>query len=83
MGAEVIASWPSLSESLEDSVAMLDADADRFAGWCRANPSRVGRVKHGDEMSFEEMMGVMHRHIVWHAAAVHYWCLWRGGNEAE
>lgn len=78
MGAKAIEQWPEMPEGLGACIEMLRADAHRFAGWCRANPERIDRVTHGEEMSFELMMGVMHRHIVWHAAAVHYWCLWKG-----
>jgi hypothetical protein len=83
MGKDEIASWPSMPSGLADQVEMLKADAARFAAWCRANPDRVGDVHHGEDLSFELMMGVMHRHIVWHAAAVHYWCLWKGERDAE
>ncbi len=77
MGEEAIGRWPKPPRGLAERVEMLEEDAVRFAAWCRSNPDRVGRVTHGQEMSFEEMMGVMLRHIVWHAAAVHYWCLWK------
>jgi hypothetical protein len=83
MGKDEIASWPSMPDGLVDRVEMLKADAGRFAEWCRVHPDRVGDVYHGEDLSFEMMMGVMHRHIVWHAAAVHYWCLWKGGEHAE
>jgi hypothetical protein len=80
MGAEAVAEWPTMPESLEDQALGLDADAQRFADWCRSNPERVGDVTHGEKMRFEDMIGVMHRHIVWHAAAVHYWCLWKSSG---
>lgn len=80
MGQDEINSWPTMPEGLADQVEMLKQDAARFAEWCRANPERVGDVHHGEDLSFEMMMGVMHRHIVWHAAAIHYWCLWVGNS---
>lgn len=83
MGSAEIERWPKMPEGLGASVEMLKEDAARFAGWCRANPERVGDVHHGEDLTFEMMMGVMHRHIVWHAAAVHYWCLWKGGARSE
>ena len=83
VGADEIGRWPTAPEGLGASVEMLNADADRFAQWCRANADHIDRVKHGEEMAFEVMMGVMHRHIVWHSAAVHYWCLWKGAGRSE
>ncbi len=83
MGKDEIDSWPIMPDGLAEQVEMLKADAGRFAEWCREHPDRVGDVYHGEDLSFEMMMGVMHRHIVWHAAAVHYWCLWKGGDHAE
>lgn len=83
MGKDEIAKWPAMPDALAEQVEMLKADAGRFAEWCRAHPDRVGDVHHGEDLSFELMMGVMHRHIVWHAAAVHYWCLWKGGVRSE
>ncbi len=83
MGEDEIGSWPSMPDGLEGQVEMLKEDAGRFADWCRAHPDQVGDVHHGEDLSFEMMMGVMHRHIVWHAAAVHYWCLWKGKAGTE
>lgn len=80
MGAAEIESWPARPDGLAANVEMLREDAARFASWCRMNPQRVGDVHHGEDLSFAMMMGVMHRHIVWHAAAVHYWCLWKLGQ---
>lgn len=78
MGAGEVGAWPPMPEGLGGCVEMLRADAGRFASWCRANPGRVGGVHHGEDLTMEMMMGVMLRHIVWHSAAAHYWCLWRG-----
>tara|TARA_E500000318_G_scaffold96155_1_gene96345 strand:- start:56956 stop:57402 length:447 start_codon:yes stop_codon:yes gene_type:complete len=83
MGEDEIASWPSMPDGLAEQVEMLKEDAGRFADWCRSDPDRVGDVHHGEDLSFEFMMGVMHRHIVWHAAAVHYWCVWKGQAGVE
>lgn len=83
MGAEEIEAWPSMPDGLGACVEMLREDADRFAAWCLANPQRVGDVHHGEDLTFAMMLGVMHRHIVWHAAAMHYWCLWKGCSGSE
>jgi hypothetical protein len=82
LGADEIGSWPSMPGGLGSCVEMLREDAGRFAAWCRANPELVGDVHHGEDLTCAMMIGVMHRHIVWHAAAVHYWCLWKGRSEA-
>lgn len=76
MGGDEIERWPTMPDDGAGAGRMVREDAHRFAAWCKANPNRVGRVVHGQEQSFEEMMGVMLRHIVWHAAAVHYWFIW-------
>lgn len=76
VGAEEIERWPLMPSDVSEAGKIVREDAHRFAKWCRLNPDRVGRVVHGEEQGFEEMMGVMLRHIVWHAAAVHYWFIW-------
>lgn len=78
MGVDAMKDWPSLDCSAEDAAKTVRADVERFSRWCLENPTQCKDVKHGTQMSFEEMVGVMLRHIVWHAAAVHYWCLWKG-----
>lgn len=83
MGQGEIERWPAMPTGVESAGKMVREDAHRFAAWCKANPERVGTVKHGQEQTFQEMMGVMLRHIVWHAAAVHYWCLWKGTSSNE
>lgn len=77
-GAEEVGDWPAIERSAAGAGRMVREDVERFCAWCLEHPERCGRVTHGDEMDFEEMIGVMLRHIVWHAAAVHYWCLWKG-----
>lgn len=83
MGTEEIERWPAMPTDVAGAAAMVREDAYRFAAWCKASPQRVGTVMHGEEQGFEEMLGVMLRHIVWHAAAVHYWCVWKGGSSNE
>jgi hypothetical protein len=69
--------WPPIVKSVAGAGRMIREDVERFSAWCIEHPERCGRVTHGEEMFFDEMIGVMLRHIVWHAAAVHYWCLWK------
>ena len=82
MGADELDRWPAIELSsdagVEHAGATVRLDVERFAAWCLEHPEQCGQVTHGEDMPFEEMLGVMLRHIVWHAAAVHYWCLWKG-----
>jgi len=78
MGAEAMEDWPIFERDVKGAAEAIRADVERFGSWCLENPSECNDVVHGEEMDFEEMIGVMLRHIVWHAAAVHYWCLWKG-----
>ncbi|MDF1808890.1 MAG: hypothetical protein P1U42_04265 [Phycisphaerales bacterium] len=77
MGSDEIKGWPALEQSTEHAAKTIRDDVERFGEWCLDHPSQCTDVIHGDKMGFEEMIGVMLRHIVWHAAAVHYWCLWK------
>lgn len=77
-GGDEVDSWPAIERSVAGAGRMIREDVERFGAWCLEHTERCGRVTHGEEMFFDEMMGVMLRHIVWHAAAVHYWCLWKG-----
>jgi len=77
-GADEVGGWPPIEQSVAGAGRMIREDVERFSAWCLEHPERCGRVTHGEEMFFDEMIGVMLRHIVWHAAAVHYWCLWKG-----
>lgn len=68
-------------------LAIADAllvDIDQFVAWHAARPIDAGpvRIHYGTRsMDLEEMIGVMTRHITWHAAAVHYWCRWKSPSE--
>lgn len=79
MGEDAVDAWPELPGDAKGAGAMVKQDLERFVAWCREDPSRVGEVEYGQRQGFEDMLGVMLRHIVWHAAAVHYWCIWKGG----
>ena len=83
MGETEVASWPSMPKGLRACAMMLKEDAMRFTMWCMTHVHQIDTVTYGEEMSFEEMTGIMSRHIVWHAAAVHYWCTWKGGSAAS
>ena len=81
VGEDEIERWgafPDVSiETLPMVVEGLIDDCDRFCSWCRANLDRCVEVEYGGEHSFEDMLGIMLRHVIWHAAAVHYWCVWK------
>jgi hypothetical protein len=63
---------------------MLIAHIDEFLAWAGAQtPKRLTRaVYYGDQITFPQMLGVMMRHITWHAAAVHYWVKWKAAGAA-
>jgi hypothetical protein len=52
----------------------LRTETERFIHWVETQAAEQlsQRFKYGHEMDTQEMLGVMIRHIVWHAAAVHY-----------
>ena len=52
----------------------LRTDTERFIHWAETQAAErlSQRFEYGHEMDAQEMLGVMIRHIVWHAAAVHY-----------
>jgi hypothetical protein len=62
---------PTTPASVRDT---LRADIERFIGWVEAQPEErlAQRFEYGHPMDATEMLGEMIRHIVWHAAAVHY-----------
>lgn len=51
-----------------------------FIAWADAQPPHrwTAQFDYGRPIDLHEMIGVMLRHLVWHAAAVHYWVKWRG-----
>ncbi len=60
-------------------------DVDLFIEWVGQQPlsRRQETIEYGGPHSVEAMIGVMSRHIVWHAAAVHYWCKWKLTPQTE
>lgn len=80
VGEEEVARWPKMPRGVRACAMMLKEDAMRLIIWCIPRADRIKQVTYGEEMGIEDMMGIMSRHIVWHAAAVHYWCLWKGGS---
>ena len=81
VGEDEIGRWspmpPASVESLPMIVEVLMEDCELFCAWCKTNPDRCTNVDYGSEQTFNEMLGVMLRHVVWHAGAVHYWCIWK------
>ena len=49
-------------------------DVERFIGWVNDQSEQrlLRKIQYMHEMDLQEMLGVMSRHIIWHAAAVHY-----------
>ncbi len=74
--------WPAVPFDASP-YAVADAlmtDIDQFVAWWASRPpqSQQVRVHYGGRvMDLSEMVGIMTRHITWHAAAVHYWCRWK------
>ncbi len=74
--------WPEVPYAASP-YAVADAllsDLDQFVAWWAARPmdGAALRIHYGGRtMDLEELVGVMTRHITWHAAAVHYWCRWK------
>lgn len=79
--------WPSIPFDAS-SLGMADAllsDVDQFIAWWAARPMESPPVRvplGGRTIDLQELVGVMTRHITWHAAAVHYWCKWRAVDAA-
>jgi len=69
--------WPPVPNDAMQAVEMLRSDADRVSNWACRNLDPATTVSYGQVHSVSEMLGIMLRHIVWHAAAAHYWCQWK------
>lgn len=77
IGDEGVAAWPAgpTQDASPEAVRLaLRADVHSFVAWARANHNEFASMKihHGQDKPPIEMLGVMARHIVWHAAAVYY-----------
>jgi hypothetical protein len=55
---------------------------DDFIAWAqRQSPKRLSRsVFYGTQVTIPELVGIMTRHITWHAAAIHYWFKWKADS---
>jgi hypothetical protein len=62
----------------------LLAQIDEFIVWTGGQSAKRLRrpVYYGKQLSFVDMLGIMSRHITWHAAAVHYWVKWKSQADA-
>lgn len=76
IGASVDA-WPPVPAEPLAAIETLRADLDRLetSATEHLRPDMV--ISYGRDQSVSDMLGVMLRHIVWHAAAAHYWCCWK------
>lgn len=75
--------WPPIPNDPTNAVATLRTDLDRFEAWASDNLRPNTVIDYGGPRSASEMLGVMLRHIVWHAAAAHYWCCWKRPGPPE
>ncbi len=72
--------WPALPNDLAELLDTIKADIETFITWAKECPSDdlvKRRIEYHHSMDLGEMIGIMGRHIVWHAAAIHYWLLWK------
>jgi hypothetical protein len=70
-------SWPPVPPDTAGAIATLQADAARLTAWARDHLNPSTTIVYGQDHTASDMLGVMLRHIVWHAAAAHYWCRWK------
>lgn len=69
--------WPPVPPEAIAAIAVLRADLDRLEALAAEHLRPDMVVSYGPDQSVSDMLGVMLRHIVWHAAAAHYWCRWK------
>lgn len=69
--------WPPIPPDPTGAIDTLRADLVRLEAWAAAHLRPDAVIDYGGPRSASEMLGVMLRHIVWHAAAAHYWCCWK------
>jgi hypothetical protein len=77
------AEWPAIPPDAAAAIGALRGDLDRVEAWSAIHLRPEAVVDYGGPISASEMLGVMLRHIVWHAAAAHYWCCWRRPQAPE
>ena len=76
IGPEVDA-WPPIPPDPIGAIDTLRGDIDRLEAWAATHIRSHAMIDFGGPRPASEMLGVMLRHIVWHAAAAHYWCCWK------
>lgn len=69
--------WPPVPTEIAEAIEILRADARRLSEWATDHLDPAATVHYGQDQSVSDMLGVMLRHIIWHAAAAHYWCQWK------
>lgn len=69
--------WPEIPADVEGAITVLRQDAERVRNWASTNLDPNISITYGQDQSASQMLGIMLRHIVWHAAAAHYWCKWK------
>lgn len=75
--------WPPVPSDPTAAIGTLRADIDRLDAWAADGLHADTTVSYGHDRPASEMLGVMLRHIVWHAAAAHYWCRWKRPDRAN
>ncbi len=69
--------WPPVPADPLAAIETLRGDLTRLEAWAADGLRPDAVVFYGRDQSVSDMLGVMLRHIVWHAAAAHYWCCWK------
>ena len=72
-----VEAWPPVPAEPGAAIAVLRGDLDRLEAWAAEHLHAGMVVSYGSDQPVSDMLGVMLRHIVWHAAAAHYWCVWK------
>ncbi|MEM9372055.1 MAG: hypothetical protein AAGA55_00285 [Planctomycetota bacterium] len=75
--------WPEMPGDVPGSMRMLREDTERLTLWASDHLDPNATIEYGRSRSASDMLGVMLRHIVWHAAAAHYWCRWKRANNSN
>ncbi|MCC5785905.1 MAG: hypothetical protein JJU33_04290 [Phycisphaerales bacterium] len=75
--------WPPIPPDPTGAIGTLRADIDRMEAWAATHLRPDTVIDYGGPRSASEMLGAMLRHIVWHAAAAHYWCCWKRPRPSE
>jgi hypothetical protein len=75
--------WPAIPPDAVAAIGTIRGDLACVEAWAAEHLRPDAVVDYGGPLSASAMLGVMLRHIVWHAAAAHYWCCWKRSETAD